>query len=144
DGVGEGVEEGLVSLEPNDDFAMGAPPSAPGAIETARTIRPTDANMNMRHVRGGTDITPRAVTVNLPFTDASARNPDSDEQDDTPVRPKERSNSDASSARHLQLHATNVQRPGEHRVDSERELGTVRERRIRRDGHWSDRLNVRK
>ena len=31
-GVGVGVEDGIVSLEPNDDFAMGAPPGAPGAI----------------------------------------------------------------------------------------------------------------
>ncbi|KZT65888.1 hypothetical protein DAEQUDRAFT_493749 [Daedalea quercina L-15889] len=30
---GVGVEDGLVSLETNDDFAMGAPPGAPGAID---------------------------------------------------------------------------------------------------------------
>lgn len=30
-GLGE-VEDGIVSLEPNDDFAMGAPPGAPGAL----------------------------------------------------------------------------------------------------------------
>ncbi|KAI0710354.1 hypothetical protein C8T65DRAFT_777917 [Cerioporus squamosus] len=28
-----GVEDGIVSLETNDDFAMGAPPGAPGALE---------------------------------------------------------------------------------------------------------------
>ena len=27
--VGVGVEDGIASLEPNDDFAMGAPPGAP-------------------------------------------------------------------------------------------------------------------
>ncbi|KAF8071460.1 hypothetical protein FPV67DRAFT_1560370 [Lyophyllum atratum] len=31
-----GVEDGIVSLEANDDFAMGAPPGAPGAIAVAR------------------------------------------------------------------------------------------------------------
>ncbi|KAF5379739.1 hypothetical protein D9615_005833 [Tricholomella constricta] len=33
--VGGGVEDGIVSLEANDDFAMGAPPGAPGAIAVA-------------------------------------------------------------------------------------------------------------
>ena len=35
DGVvpGVGVEDGIVSLETNDDFAMGAPPGAPGALD---------------------------------------------------------------------------------------------------------------
>jgi len=31
-GDGVGVEDGIVSLETNDDFAMGAPPGVPGAI----------------------------------------------------------------------------------------------------------------
>src|SRR6267142_2013211 len=39
---GDGVDDGIVALEPNDDFAMGAPPGAPGAIETTMTLRPTD------------------------------------------------------------------------------------------------------
>ena len=28
-----GIEDGIVSLEPSDDFAMGAPPVAPGAVD---------------------------------------------------------------------------------------------------------------
>ena len=28
-----GVEDGIVDLEPNDDFAMGASPGAPGALK---------------------------------------------------------------------------------------------------------------
>ncbi|KAI0067142.1 hypothetical protein BV25DRAFT_1835449 [Artomyces pyxidatus] len=55
----------IISLEPNDDFVKGAP---------------------VRRVRG-TDVTPRAVNVNLPFTDIS-RNRDSDEeQEETLIRP---------------------------------------------------------
>src|SRR5216683_2662795 len=42
---GDGVEDGIVALEPNDDFAMGAPPGAPGAIETTMTLRPTDTTV---------------------------------------------------------------------------------------------------
>ena len=37
--VGVGVEDGIVSLEPNDDFAMGAPPGVPGAIGEGVTSR---------------------------------------------------------------------------------------------------------
>jgi len=49
--AGMGVEDGIVALEPNDDFAMGAPPGAPGAFEG-----------------GGVDAgaTPRAGVVGLP------------------------------------------------------------------------------
>ncbi|CUA74749.1 hypothetical protein RSOLAG22IIIB_05688 [Rhizoctonia solani] len=36
DTMGEGVGVGVVALEQNDDLAMGAPPSAPGAIGTPR------------------------------------------------------------------------------------------------------------
>ncbi|KAI0031123.1 hypothetical protein K488DRAFT_35573, partial [Vararia minispora EC-137] len=74
-GEGVGVQDGIVSLETNDDFAMGAPPGAPGAIEPARTIRPPDVPPTVRRVRG-TDVTPRAVTANLP-----------ESLEDTPVRP---------------------------------------------------------
>jgi hypothetical protein len=35
--MGVGVVDGIVSLEPNDDFAMGAPPGAPGAMEEVPT-----------------------------------------------------------------------------------------------------------
>ncbi|KAI0077782.1 hypothetical protein K474DRAFT_1620463 [Panus rudis PR-1116 ss-1] len=55
DGVG-GVEDGIVSLDTNDDFAMGAPPGAPGAIDGP----PVDT-----HGPAG-ERTPRAGTVNLP------------------------------------------------------------------------------
>ena len=60
-----GVEDGIVSLEPNDDFAMGAPPGAPGAIEgPAPTTTPTDLETRPRP--GQPDVTPRAVTTDLP------------------------------------------------------------------------------
>lgn len=52
---GVGVEDGLVSLETNDDFAMGAPPGAPGAIGT-----PARADTHT------TERTPRAGTITLP------------------------------------------------------------------------------
>jgi hypothetical protein len=35
-GDGVEVEDGIVSLELNDDFVMGAPPGAPGAIDEGR------------------------------------------------------------------------------------------------------------
>lgn len=43
--TGVGVEDGIVSLEANDDFAMGAPPGAPGAIDgpPARAVADTHA-----------------------------------------------------------------------------------------------------
>jgi len=47
--VGVGVVDGIVSLEQNDDFAMGAPPGAPGAMGEVPT--PTSAN------RGNSDLT---------------------------------------------------------------------------------------
>jgi hypothetical protein len=79
---GDGVEDGIVALAPNDDFAMGAPPGAPGAIETTMTLRPTDTAA-VRRVLGGTDVTPRAVNVGLPRGGGR----DSDDPQDTPVRP---------------------------------------------------------
>ncbi|KAG1793794.1 hypothetical protein EV424DRAFT_1544742 [Suillus variegatus] len=33
DGMAVGMEDGIISLELNDDFAMGAPPGAPGAMD---------------------------------------------------------------------------------------------------------------
>ena len=80
---GDGVEDGIVALAPNDDFAMGAPPGAPGAIETTMTLRPTDTAA-VRRVLGGTDVTPRAVNVGLPRGGGGR---DSDDPQDTPVRP---------------------------------------------------------
>ena len=74
-GVGVGVEDGLVSLEPNDDFAMGAPPGAPGAIEETPTTRglPLETGRRVRGVAGDTpDITPRAGVVGLPIMDGGA------------------------------------------------------------------------
>ncbi|KAL4243592.1 MYND-type zinc finger protein samB [Abortiporus biennis] len=53
-----GVEDGIVSLDANDDFAMGAPPGAPGAIDGPPAIAEP-------HVTGG-ERTPRAGPVNLP------------------------------------------------------------------------------
>ncbi|EIW51458.1 uncharacterized protein TRAVEDRAFT_107632, partial [Trametes versicolor FP-101664 SS1] len=60
--TGVGVEDGIVSLEANNDFAMGAPPGAPGAIDgpPARAVADTHAGAGER--------TPRAGTANLPMT----------------------------------------------------------------------------
>lgn len=56
---GVGVEDGIVSLETNDDFAMGAPPGAPGAINATRG-EPHAAER-----------TPRAGTITLPAPTAT-------------------------------------------------------------------------
>jgi hypothetical protein len=37
--IGVGVEDGIVSLESNNDFAMGAPPGTPGTIREGVTPR---------------------------------------------------------------------------------------------------------
>jgi hypothetical protein len=77
-GVGVGVEDGLVSLEPNDDFAMGAPPGAPGAIEETPTTRglPLETGRRVRGVQGDApDITPRAGVVGLPTMDGGVGAP---------------------------------------------------------------------
>jgi hypothetical protein len=83
--VGVGVEDGIVSLEPNDDFAMGAPPGAPGAI--GEGVAPRGLNLEgvgrrrNRTVSGVTtaatattgttgdapDATPRAAVIGLPM-----------------------------------------------------------------------------
>ncbi|KII84339.1 hypothetical protein PLICRDRAFT_57745 [Plicaturopsis crispa FD-325 SS-3] len=66
---GVGVEEGIVSLEPNDDFAMGAPPGAPGAIDGGTPpIHVGNAVEGERRTRTAPDATPRAGTTNLPMT----------------------------------------------------------------------------
>ena len=59
------MEDGIVSLEPNDDFAMGAPPGAPGAIDEGGPMR-RDTVRN----RTAPDATPRAGTMDLPMTTA--------------------------------------------------------------------------
>ncbi|KAH6901333.1 hypothetical protein BKA70DRAFT_1374849 [Coprinopsis sp. MPI-PUGE-AT-0042] len=77
----DGVEDGLVSLNTNDDFAMGAPPGAPGAItETPVTALPLLLGQgdhrprhhhHHRHNRNAVDapdVTPRAGFVGLPET----------------------------------------------------------------------------
>lgn len=58
---GVGVEDGIVSLETNDDFAMGAPPGAPGAINGPPR---TDTHAPL----GAGERTPRAGTLPLPTT----------------------------------------------------------------------------
>lgn len=55
---GVDVADGIVSLETNDDFAMGAPPGAPGAING-----PPRADLPPAGER-----TPRAGTITLPMT----------------------------------------------------------------------------
>ena len=83
-GVEVGVEDGIVSLEANDDFAMGAPPGAPGAINAADGGTPRgmnfvvgaggegggrrrNANNNNTNVGEAPDVTPRAGVVGLPM-----------------------------------------------------------------------------
>jgi hypothetical protein len=81
DEVGVGVEDGIISLEPNDDFAMGAPPGAPGAIGEGVTPRGLNlegvGRRRNRTISGaatvttGTtdapDATPRAAVIGLPM-----------------------------------------------------------------------------
>jgi hypothetical protein len=59
DGV---VEDGIVSLEPNDDFAMTALLDAPRAIDEGGPLR-RDTVRN----RTAPDATPRACTMDLPM-----------------------------------------------------------------------------
>lgn len=70
-GVEVGVEDGIVSLEPNDDFAMGAPPGAPGAIGEGATPRALTLNTmdtgRRRNTIDAPDVTPRAAVVGLPM-----------------------------------------------------------------------------
>ena len=73
DSVEVGVEDGIVSLEPNDDFAMGAPPGAPGALVGEGTT-PRMLNLNLDTGRrrntalpDAPDVTPRAAVVGLPM-----------------------------------------------------------------------------
>ncbi|KAJ3915394.1 hypothetical protein F5877DRAFT_23698, partial [Lentinula edodes] len=66
-------EDGIVSLEieNNDDFAMGAPPGAPGAIPAANM---GDRSGTIRRVRapGTPDATPRAGVIGLPPSPSAA------------------------------------------------------------------------
>jgi len=82
---GVGVEDGIVSLDQqaNEDFAMGAPPGAPGAIDTTPTFsigtvgvgRPGTRHHHGHHDRhherhhretSQPDVTPRATVIGLP------------------------------------------------------------------------------
>lgn len=70
-GDGVGVEDGIVSLEPNDDFAMGAPPGAPGAIDDGAGGLRRDGTLTERRNRAvPPDVTPRAGPMDLPMTNA--------------------------------------------------------------------------
>ncbi|KAH9846298.1 hypothetical protein C2E23DRAFT_744391 [Lenzites betulinus] len=62
--AGVGVEDGIVSLEANDDFAMGAPPGAPGAIDGPPANR---AVADPAHPGAAGERTPRAGTAHLPM-----------------------------------------------------------------------------
>ena len=68
-GDGVGVEDGIVSLKPNDNFTMGAPPGAPGAIDDAGGLR-RDGTLTDRRNRVAPDVTPRAGPMDLPMTNA--------------------------------------------------------------------------
>ena len=63
-GIG-GVEDGIVSLEPNDDLAMGTPPGAIGAIGEGLTPR----GFGVRRRR--TTICARRITLESPTTGTS-------------------------------------------------------------------------
>ena len=68
EGGDRGVEDGIVSMEANNDFAMGAPPGAPGAIDESP---PTPAALpspppNRRRGLDAPDATPRAGVIPLP------------------------------------------------------------------------------
>jgi hypothetical protein len=58
------VENDIVSWEPNNDFAMGAPPGAAAIDEGGPMRRDTVRN------RTAPDATPRAGTMDLPMTAA--------------------------------------------------------------------------
>lgn len=76
---GVGVDDGIVSLDQqaNEDFAMGAPPGAPGAIDATPTFSTVGVGRSgarhhdrhhERHHRETTqpDVTPRATVIGLP------------------------------------------------------------------------------
>jgi hypothetical protein len=67
------VEDGFVLLETNDDFAMGAPPGAPGAIPIDEGTTPRNMTIRVGEAerqrnRAAPDVTPRAGTMSLPPT----------------------------------------------------------------------------
>lgn len=86
-GRGEGMEAGIVALDANDDFAMGAPPGAPGALGPGPGIADLDdqghgrGEQTPRNAAGrrnamesaimAPDVTPRAAVVGLPSMGSS-------------------------------------------------------------------------
>jgi len=59
--MGEGVGVGVVTLEQNDDLAMGAPPGAPGAVPVGVGVGVGVGMATPRpRVAGGNELTPRA------------------------------------------------------------------------------------
>jgi hypothetical protein len=63
---GVGVADGLVTLEQNDDFALGAPPGAPGAIDGVIPAPTAVSPAVERLTRMAPDVTPRAMATALP------------------------------------------------------------------------------
>ncbi|TFY52475.1 hypothetical protein EVJ58_g9998 [Rhodofomes roseus] len=64
---GVGVEDGLVSLETNDDFAMGAPPGAPGAIDgPPARMGPDPPIPGERTPRAPPTALPHNIPINVP------------------------------------------------------------------------------
>lgn len=64
---GVGVEDGLVSLETNDDFAMGAPPGAPGAIDgPPARMGPDPPLPGERTPRAPATTLPHNIPINVP------------------------------------------------------------------------------
>ena len=74
------MADGIVALDQNvnDELAMGAPPAAPGAIDTTPRTRTNtltlntrniarDGHLNHRHLHGREELTPRAVLASLPM-----------------------------------------------------------------------------
>ncbi|TFK47886.1 hypothetical protein OE88DRAFT_1665581 [Heliocybe sulcata] len=73
---GVGVEDGIVSLEPNDDFAMGAPPGAPGAIDDTPTVRRAEDMIgpaDNETPRAGPTTLPNALPMPTPGREPSIR-----------------------------------------------------------------------
>ncbi|TFK52053.1 hypothetical protein OE88DRAFT_1735055 [Heliocybe sulcata] len=73
---GVGVEDGIVSLEPNDDFAMGAPPGAPGAIDDTPTVRRAEDMIgpaDNETPRAGPTTLPNALPMPTPGWEPSIR-----------------------------------------------------------------------
>ncbi|KDQ15921.1 hypothetical protein BOTBODRAFT_173584 [Botryobasidium botryosum FD-172 SS1] len=64
-GVEMGIEQGIITMAPNDDLAMGAPPGAPGAMDGFGGMPPGGLTP-----RATNDATPRARIASLDATNA--------------------------------------------------------------------------